>query len=229
MARHGRFAVHLAMILRLIPSALAILLSACASPPVAEQKPAPPPPQLTIVEAVPTDARCRAVGQERRRDAQLAPLTIDPRRLGFPVEVTCEAPGYFPTTEILHPRPLPDLLTALADRRQVSPMADLEPAAGAPMDSVVPFRVTVILRARLFDTPTDRNAFYEGLRQARDARWTALQHRAAGDCARPQTSRAGASSTSPPEICRRAYNRLREQRDADLQRLEIDRRRASFR
>lgn len=214
-----------------ICSALTLIaaLAACASPEVAEQKPAPPAPQRTIVEAVPSDARCRAVGRVGRRDMQRAPLTIDPRKLGFPVEVTCEASGYVSTTEILHPRPLPDVLTAAAQRKPFSPMADPEPAAGAPADSQVPFRLTVALRGALFETPEERNAFYEALRLARETRWTALQHRADADCSSPTTSRAGASATSPPEICRKAYGWLRELRDADLRKLEIDRRRATFR
>lgn len=229
MARHDRFAVPLAMICRILPFAIVGLLSACTSQQVAEQKPAPPAPQLTIVEAVPSDARCRAVGKDRRRDAQPAPLTVDPRLLGFPVEITCEAPGYFPTTETLHPRPIPDLLTALARREMISPMADPEPAAGAPADSAVHFRITVALRGRLFETAAARDAFYEALKLDRETRWTGLQHRADAECSDPRTPRAGASANSPPEFCRRAYSWLREQRDADLRRLEIDRRRATFR
>lgn len=204
-------------------------LAACASRQQAEQRAAPPAPQRTVVEAVPIDARCRAVGRVARRDAQAAPLTIDPRRLGFPVAVTCEAPGHLATTEVLHPRPVPSVLAAAADRRPFSPMADLAPAAGAPADSAVPFRLTVPLRGALFETPAARNDFYEALRAARETRWAALLRQAETDCAAPETSRAGASATSLPEICRRAYLWLGEQRDADLRRLEIDRRRATFR
>lgn len=217
------------MIRALSVLALLLALSACATRPAAERKPSPPAPQRTIVEAVPSDARCRAIGRVARRDMQLAPMTIDPRALGFPVEVTCEAPGYFATTEILHPRPLPDVLGAAVEHRPFSPMADLGPAAGAPPNSQVPFRLTVRLRGALFETLGARDAFYEALHQGRVARWTALQHQADADCSKPGTSRAGASTTSPPEICRRAYGWLRELRDADLQRLEIDRRRATFR
>lgn len=206
-----------------------LVLAGCASREEAEQKPAPPAPQRTVVEAEPIDAQCRAIGRVGRRDAQPAPLTIDPRQLGFPVEVTCIAPGYFPTTEILHPRPLPNVMHAAAERHPFSAMADLQPAAGAPADSTVAFRITVPLRAMLFDTPGARDAFYEDLRRGRAARWEALRRQAETDCARPETSRAGASATTPPEICRRAYNWLSEQRDADLRRLEIDRRRATFR
>lgn len=160
---------------------------------------------------------------------QHAPMSIDPRKLGFPVEVTCEAPGYFTTTEILYPRPLPDVLTTAKEQRPISPMADLAPAAGAPATTEVPFRLIVPLRGGFFATASDRAAFYEALLDDRMKRWTALQHQAEADCSKPGTSRAGASSTSPPEACRRAYNWLRDQRDTDLRKLEIDRRRATFR
>jgi hypothetical protein len=121
------------------------------------------------------------------------------------------------------------MLTVAATRGQVSPMADPGPAAGAPATSEVPFRLTVPLRGALFETAAARTAFYEALRQDRLARWSALQQQADADCTRPTTSRAGSSSTSPPEICRRASNWLRELRDADLRKLEIDRRRTTFR
>ncbi|WP_028793605.1 MULTISPECIES: hypothetical protein [Thalassobaculum] len=217
------------MIRALTALALIAVLTGCTSPRTTMQTGGPPAPQLTLVEAVPADARCRAVGRSGRRDMQPAPMSIDPRRLGFPVEVTCEAPGYLTTTEILHPRPLPDVLTAAQARRPFSPMADLAPAAGAPAGSQVPFRLIVPLRGGFFETATDRAAFYEALLDDRLKRWTALQHQAEADCSRPGTSRAGASSTSPPEVCRRAYAWLRDQRDADLRKLEIDRRRATFR
>ncbi len=204
-------------------------LAACTAPQTAVQRPGPPAPQLTLVEAVPPDARCRAVGRVARRDMQAAPMSIDPRKLGFPVEITCEAPGYLTTTEVLHPRPLPDVLTTAQARQPFSPMADPAPAAGAPPTSQVPFRLIVPLRGALFETAADRAAFYEALLNDRMARWTALQHQAEADCSKPGTSRAGASSTSPPEVCRRAYGWLRELRDADLRTLEIDRRRATFR
>lgn len=217
------------MIRALILSALVAVLTGCAAPQTAVQTPGPPAPQLTLVESVPPDARCRAVGRTGRRDMQPAPMSIEPRKLGFPIEVTCEAPGYLTTTETLYPRPLPDLLTAAQERRPVSPMADPAPAAGASAGSEVPFRIIVPLRGGLFDTAAQRAAFYEALLNDRVARWTALQHQAEADCGRPATSRAGASSTSPPEVCRRAYGWLRELRDADLRKLEIDRRRATFR
>lgn len=217
---------------RLFPLALAALaavsLSACGSNNTAPRRPAEPAPQLTLIEAMPTDARCRAVGTDGRRDAQPAPLSIDPRRLGFPVEITCEAPGFIATTETLHPRVLPDLLRSLSAQAPVSPMADRTPAAGAPADSAVPFRITVALRVGFFDTPAAREAFYDALRRQRELRWTDLRERAEAACLSPDTPRAGASATSPPEICRLAYAWLEEQRAADLRRLEIDRRRASF-
>lgn len=221
------------MIRALTALALISVLTGCTSPQTGAetgtQTGGPPAPQLTLVEAIPADARCRAVGRSGRRDMQRAPMSIDPRKLGFPVEVTCEAPGYLTTTETLHPRPQPDLLTTAQSRRPVSPMADRAPAAGAPADSEVPFRILVPLRGALFETASDRTGFYEALLDDRLKRWTALQHRAEYECAKPGTSQAGASSTSPPEICRRAYNWLRDQRDADLRKLEIDRRRATFR
>ncbi|MEQ8396758.1 hypothetical protein [Thalassobaculum sp.] len=219
---------------RFFPIALAALvavsLSACSSKKnTTRQRPAEPAPQLTLIEAAPTDARCRAVGTDARRDSQPAPLSIDPRRLGFPVEVTCEAPGFFATTETLYPRLLPEVLRSLSARAPISPMADRAPAAGAPAESMVPFRITVALRARFFETPAAREAFYDALRRQRELRWTDLRQRAEAACLSPDTPQAGASATSPPEICRRAYAWLEEQRAADLRRLEIDRRRASFR
>ena len=215
-------------VLALLAPAL-LALAGCAVPQPTVERPAVPIPQLTIVEAVPADARCRAVGRNSRRDMQAAPMSIEPRKLGFPIEVTCEAPGYLTTTETLYPRPLPDVLSAARERQPISPMADLAPAAGAPATSEVPYRLIVPLRGALFATAADRTAFYQALAADRLTRWTALQHQAEADCSKPATSRAGASSTSPPEFCRRAYNWLRELRDTDLQKLEIDRRRATFR
>ncbi|WPZ36416.1 hypothetical protein T8K17_09735 [Thalassobaculum sp. OXR-137] len=209
--------------------ALIAALAGCALPQSTAKPPAIPVPQLTIVEAVPPDARCRAVGRIGRRDMQAAPMSIEPRKLGFPVEVTCEAPGYLTTTETLYPRPLPDVLSTAKDRLPISPMADLAPAAGAPATSQVPYRLIVPLRGALFATAADRTAFYDALIGDRLARWTALQHQAEAECSNPAVSRAGSSSTSPPELCRRAYNWLRELRDVDLRKLEIDRRRATFR
>jgi|GEM_PF-751149 len=216
------------MIRPVLIAALLVAVSACAAQrqPVRE---GPPIPQRTIVETVPDGAKCRAVGRKARQDSLPAPLSIDPRALGFPVAVICEAEGYFPTTEILHPRPLPRVLEAAADRQPFSPMAARAAAPGADETSRVAGRLAVALRGTLFENPQARDAFYAALRERRDARWTALVREAERDCATPETSRAGASGNSPPEICRRAYRWLGEQRDADLRRLEIDRRRATFR
>lgn len=209
--------------------ALFAALTGCSVPPSMVPSSAPPTPQLTLIEAVPAEARCRAVGRTARRDMQPAPMSIDPRKLGFPVEVTCEAPGYLTTTEMLYPRPLPDVLSTAQSQRPFSPMADRAPAAGAPATSEVPFRLIVPLRGALFATASDRAGFYEALIDDRLKRWTALQHQAEAECSGPGVSRSGASPTSPPEACRRAYNWLRDLRDTDLRKLEIDRRRATFR
>ena len=215
--------------IRALPAFTLLVLAACAMPRPTVETATPPAPQLTVIEAVPADARCRAVGRKTRRDMQPAPMSIDPRKLGFPVEVTCEAPGYMPTVEVLYPRPLPDVLTAAQARRPISPMADLAPAAGAPATSEVPFRLIVPLRGGFFETAADRATFYGALLDDRLKRWSALQHQAEADCSKTSTPKAGASSTTPPEVCRRAYNWLRDQRDADLRKLEIERRRATFR
>ena len=217
------------MIRALLLPVLLVTLAGCDMPRLPQPPASQTVPQLTLIEAVPHDARCRVVGRSGRRDMQAAPLSIDPRRLGFPIEVSCEAPGYLPTSEILHPRPKPDLLSVLAARRQISPMADNAPAAGAQESSEVPYRLLVPLRGAMFASADDRAAFYEALRQDRIARWTALHRRAETECGSRSTSRVGASSTTLPEVCRRAFAWFREIRDADLRQLEIDRRRASFR
>lgn len=218
--------------IRLTPLAclvIALWLAGCTVRPRTEPTPDQSIPQRTVIETVPDDARCRAIGRDGRRDGLRAPFSIDPRQLGFPVEVTCEAPGYFATTETLYPRPLPSVLEWTANRQSLSAMADIRPAAGAPDTASVPFRMILVLRGSLFDTPAARDAFYDQIYADRLARWSALLVRAESDCDLPDTPRAGASSTSPPEICRRAYDWLRQLRDADMNRLEIDRRRSTFR
>ena len=211
------------------PILLSVLLSVAACAPGRKTPPPVPAPERTIIEAVPADARCRAIGSAARQDAQRAPLTIDPRQLGFPVAITCEAEGYFATSETLHPRPQPSLIEATAVGAQLSPAADHAPAAGAPGTSVVPFRITIRLRQSFFETRDDRNRFYDTLKVQRQVVWSEIMGRAQIGCEAPNIPRAGASSTSPPAICRAAYQQIDTQRSADLRQVEIDRRRATFR
>lgn len=215
--------------IRSLPAVTFVALLAAGCAPAEKPEPEPVLPERTLIEALPADARCRAIGSLDRRDAQLAPLTIDPQRLGFPVAITCEAPGHFATTELLHARPQPSLIEGLANGAQISAMADPEPAAGAQQTSLVSFRITVRLRQPLFDTQGARDAFYDAIKAERQARWAEIGRRAEIGCEAPEIPRAGASSTSPPEICRQAYRAIEVQRDADLRQVEIDRRRATFR
>lgn len=205
-----------------------LVLAACSAqerrPPVSA-----PLVERTLIAADPPDARCRAEGVSEWRDAAPAPLTIPTLRLGLPVKVTCEAPGYFPVTEILHERPRPRLIDALVTGGKLSPMVDLDPAPGAGPESRVPARMLVRLRLAAFEVPAPREVFYDRLKNERLGRWQALQARAEEECQDKSVSRLGASAVSLPALCAQAYRAIADQRDADLRALEIDRRRATIR
>ena len=213
------------MIRRLVPSlVIAAALAACAG----LTQPTPPPviPRTTVT-ADPADARCRVIGAVARQDARPTPLTIDTLAFGLPVTVTCERVGFQPTSETLHPRPLPTLVATLTAGRLLAPMAEPSPPFGVPPGSPGASALTLRLRPALVSPPPAHDRFFERLRAEREERWRMIADRLEGECAR----RTGAPATVPgptPAACRAARDALAQQRADDLRGLEIDRRRATF-
>lgn len=216
--------------IRLLILAAAVLLAAgCDRPPV--QTGMVP---RTLVQTVPEDARCRAIGETARVDARRAPLSIAPLDLGFPIRVTCEKQGYFPTSAVLRPLPRHSLPQWLADGGGVSAMTDLTPAVRAApdapptLDTRVPAGVTIALHPMFFETPEDRATYYDRLKRELSGRWADLESRLDAECATldPGTLRP---KETVAEICRKARQRFDQLRSAELRVIEIDRRRAGFR
>lgn len=211
------------MIRRLLtPILIASAVSACGE---MIRPSAPPVIPRTTVSTDPPDARCRLANTTTREDLQPAPFSIETLAVGLPVTVTCERPGFQPTTEVLRARPVPRLAAALADGAVLSPMASDDPPPGVPADSPAPATLTVSLRPALFSTPTARDRYYNRLRAERQARWDGFAARLDAECVVP----AGRSPTSGVATCKAARSALVQQRDTDLRLLEIDRRRSTFR
>src|SRR3546814_15548693 len=80
----------------------------------------------------------------------------------------------------------------------------------------------VRLRPLLFTSPGALERYYARRRVGREARWAGFVERIELECA--------AGSGSPdPATCQKARESVARQRDDDLRRLELDRRRATFR
>lgn len=214
------------MIRRLLPA----LLIACTAAACADLTRPPPPPVIprTDIAADLADARCRAVGTALRQDATPVPYSIETLALGLPVAVTCERPGYQPSRETIQPLPKPPLARALADGALLSPMADIVPPPLVPADSPVPAGITVPMRPLLFTSPGARDRYFARLRHDREERWEAFAARLDAECAGRDT--APPTTPGPTRMtCRAARDALAQQRADDLRRLEVERRRATFR
>lgn len=212
---------HYPMIRRFLPALLLAWAAACA--------PAPPPASpRTAVDADQADARCRAVGTAARQDARPVPHSIEPLALGLPVVVTCERAGYQPSRETLQPLPKPPLAVALAGGARLSPMAEVVPPPRVPADSPVPAGILVPMRPLLFTSPGARDRYFERLRRQREDRWAAFADRLELECG-PRGAPRGAAEEPDAGTCRAARDALARQRADDLRRVEVERRRSSFR
>ena len=206
---------------RLLPALLvAGTIAGCAQP--------PPVIPRTTIESDQNEVRCRAVGKSARRDAQPVPYSIETLALGLPVTVTCEREGFQPSTETIEPLPRLPLVRALAGGTRLSPMTDTVPPPLVPADSPVPAGVMVPMRPLLFTSPGARDRYFARLRQQREERWQAFAERLETECGPLFVPPLGTEKPDA-DTCRAAREVLAHQRADDLRRLEVERRRATFR
>jgi hypothetical protein len=212
----------------ILATALLVFLAACAQGPVIDPLPVTSAPQpTTLVEVTPETARCRVEGSKQSRTAKQVPLVFQPRQLGYPIRVICNAPNYYEATALIQ-QPLAVQKPQNADADLTNKLAQGAVLTILASDQYGPTQMTVLMYRSQFPYAAERDAFYAEIRAQHDRFWMDLRARVTRACETGEVSSSGGSSVTLPTVCRAALSNLDQQRADNLRSIEIQRRRATF-
>ena len=180
----------------------------------------------TLIDSIPSGAICALSEATGRQFELVTPATLPLGLLVAPVKIECRMDGHFDRRLIL-PRGsnapvMQKLLQGQAINHEIGPW----PYQRAALGSIYPNWVNLFLPQRDFASVAARDRYYGKRKMTRAANWVFTAALVRQECL---AGVAGAVVTDPdnlPRICGEALARLRQQRDRDLQGIELDRRRA---
>jgi hypothetical protein len=180
----------------------------------------------TLIDSDPQAVRCNVTGGVEQPVTVTTPRLVELSRYGEAARVQCFADGYFRRELVVTRGSTHPLVRRINDGEAVDiafgPIRGDDKGEGGAF----PATVRMLLMRDSFSGEAERDAYYNAAIRTAQAAWQQLAARVEAECERGAVSRQGATSVSPPDLCRKALARLDQAKRADLQRLEGLRRRA---
>lgn len=210
--------------------ALAIGLVACASDeprPLPEKPPvAPKVAYETLIISDPDALRCNVTGGGGHAVTITTPRLVPLYRFRRPTTIRCFSQGYWTEQVGVLPGSRQPLLIRALEGELITPAnASVRGKLVGP-GGEFPRQIKVILRRDVFESAAERDSYYAEQLSRITEDWATLLSRAETECASGIVSQAGRSAVAKPTACQEGLHRLTGLRNAELQRVEQQRRRS---
>lgn len=209
---------------------LALCLAGCGEPrpmPLPERPPVAPKVAFeSLIASDPDAIRCNVTGKAGEAMTITTPRLVPLYRFKRPATIRCFAQGYWTEQVTVLPGSKQPLLIRALEGEIITPANASVRGKLLGRGGDFPREVKVTLRRDVFESASERDAYYAKQLTRITEDWANLLERAKAECAAGAVSQAGGSAVSKPTACRDGLRRLTDLRNAELRRVEQQRRRS---
>jgi len=209
---------------------VALGIAGCGEPrptPLPEKPPVAPKVAFdSLITSDPDTLRCNVTGKAGKAMTITTPRLVPLYRFKRPATIRCFAQGYWTEQVTVLPGSKQPLLIRALDDEIITPANASVRGKLLGRGGDFPREVKVTLRRDVFESASERDTYYATQLDRIAEDWADLLARAETECAAGAVSRAGGSAVAKPTACRDGLRRLIGLRNAELRRVEQQRRRS---
>lgn len=180
----------------------------------------------SLIISDPDGLRCNVTGKAGAALTITTPRLVPLYRFKRPATIRCFAQGYWTEQVTILPGSKQPLLIRALEGEVITPANASVRGKLLGRGGEYPREVKVTLRRDVFESAEDRDTYYAEQLDRIAGNWASLLARAEEECADGVVSQAGGSSVAKPTACRDGLRRLTGLRNAELRRVEQQRRRS---
>jgi len=180
----------------------------------------------SLIVSDPDGIRCNVTGKAGAAMTVTTPRLVPLHRFKRPATIRCFSQGYWTEQVTILPGSKQPLLIRALEGEVITPANASVRGKFLGRGGEYPREVKVTLRRDVFESANARDTYYAGQLDRIAEDWADLLARAETECAAGVVSQAGGSAVAKPTACRDGLRRLVGLRNAELRRVEQQRRRS---